>query len=124
MLCDLWCSRGLRDAFLSGSLLLLVQRNEGHGAQRNRRFSVGEQRLSKPLRDTKRIMQEWTACRRFSSKFKCKASLPRMHPHWPGRGRILMMVTIKGGLFLPAESKHVAENPRVFRNREDKRGLK
>lgn len=78
------------------------------------------------LRDTKRIMQEWTACQRFFPKFKCKAALSRMLPHWPGRGRILMKVTINGGVsfLLPAESRHVAENPHVFGNREDVREFK
>lgn len=37
-------------------------------------------------------------------------------------GRILMMVTIKGGLFLPAESKHVAENPHMMGIERTKRG--
>lgn len=35
-------------------------------------------------------------CREFFSKFKCKAYLSYTLPHWPGRGRILIKVTIKG----------------------------
>lgn len=57
--------------------------------------SIGSQNCSEILKENY-VRVDCQGGRGFFSKFNTKCTLSRRLPHWPGRGRILMKVTIKG----------------------------